>query len=127
MRAVGHRKPGAITRPDALLALDLPEPEAPGGFDLVVEVRAVSVNPDVKVRSRAAPDPNGSKVLGWDAAGVVRAVGPQVSAFHPGDAVFYAGAIGRQGSNSERQLVDARASWAASRRAWAGARPRRCP
>ncbi len=109
MRAVGYREPGAITRPDALLDLDLPEPGAPEGFDLLVEVRAVSVNPvDVKVRAQAAPDAGGCKVLGWDAAGVVRAIGPEVSAFRPGDAVFYAGAIDRPGSNSERQLVDAR-------------------
>ncbi len=108
MRAVGYRQPGILAREDALVDIELPAPQ-PAGRDILVEVRAVSVNPvDVKVRSRDAPETGEWKVLGWDAAGIVRAAGPQASLFAPGDAVFYAGAIGRPGSNSECQLVDER-------------------
>ena len=79
------------------------------GRDLLVEVRAVSVNPvDTKVRAKSAPPAGGWKVLGWDAAGVVRAVGPEVTLFKPGDRVWYAGDISRQGTNSELHLVDER-------------------
>ena len=109
MKAIGYRVAGAIERPDALLDIELPDP-APQGRDLLVEVRAVSVNPiDTKVRRSAGP-PEGAewKVLGWDAAGVVRAAGPEVRRFKPGDAVFYAGAVNRPGSNSKLQLVDER-------------------
>ncbi len=79
-----------------------------GGHDLLVDVRAVSVNPaDVKVR--AAADPGGTpKVLGYDAAGVVLAVGDAVTAYAPGDEVYYAGSISRPGSNARVQLVDER-------------------
>ena len=108
MRAVGYRRPGTLARQDALVDIELPAP-APAGRDILVEVRAVSVNPvDVKVRSGVAPEAGDWKVLGWDAAGIVRAAGPQASLFAPGDAVFYAGAIGRPGSNGEYQLVDER-------------------
>ncbi len=108
MRAIGYREPGGIDRDDALLDIELPMPAATGR-DLLVEVKAVSVNPvDTKIRKAARPEPGECKVLGWDAAGVVHAVGPEVSSFRPGDAVFYAGAIGRPGSNSEYQLVDER-------------------
>ncbi|GIZ53315.1 zinc-binding alcohol dehydrogenase family protein [Noviherbaspirillum aridicola] len=108
MKAVAYRKNLPIDHPDALSDVTLPDP-APGGRDLLVEVRAVSVNPvDTKVR-KSTPAPEGEwKVLGWDAAGVVRAVGPEVSLFKPGDRVWYAGSIARAGSNSELQLVDER-------------------
>ena len=108
MRAIGYREPGGIDRDDALLDIELPMPEATGR-DLLVAVKAVSVNPvDTKIRKGARPDGNDPKVLGWDAAGIVHAAGPDASLFRPGDAVFYAGAIGRPGSNSEFQLVDER-------------------
>jgi len=109
MRAVGYRQPLPIDAPDALLDVELPDPVATGR-DLLVEVRAVSVNPvDTKVRRRAGPDaPGGVKVLGYDAAGVVRAAGPEATLFRPGDEVFYAGSIARQGTNAELHLVDER-------------------
>lgn len=108
MRAIGYRTPGDIDAPDALLDIELPRPE-PGPRDLLVQVRAVSVNPvDTKVRRRAAADPGGWKVLGWDAAGVVVDVGADVSRFAPGDEVFYAGSLNRQGTNAEYHAVDAR-------------------
>jgi NADPH:quinone reductase len=106
MRAVGYQQPGAIDRADALVDIELPTP-TPEGRDLLVEVRAVSVNPvDTKVRKSAKPEPGSWKVLGWDAAGIVVAAGPGVTLFGPGDAVFYAGAIDRPGSNSQFHLVD---------------------
>ena len=108
MKAVGYRRSLPIEHPEALLDVELPTPE-PRGRDLLVAVRAVSVNPvDHKVRKRAAPPEGEVKVLGWDAAGVVEAVGPDCTLFRPGDEVFYAGAIQRQGTDSERHLVDER-------------------
>lgn len=108
MRAIGYQTPGPIDRADALVDITLPDP-LPQGRDLLVDVKAVSVNPvDTKVRKSATPAEGGWKVLGWDAAGIVRAVGPDVTTFKPGDAVYYAGDISRAGSNAERQLVDER-------------------
>jgi NADPH2:quinone reductase len=108
MRAVGYQDSLAIEDPAALLDIELAKPE-PRGRDLLVEVRAVSVNPvDTKVRRRAKPEPGSWKVLGWDAAGIVAAVGPDVTLFGPGDAVFYAGALSRPGTNAEFHLVDER-------------------
>ncbi|MCX8145181.1 MAG: zinc-binding alcohol dehydrogenase family protein [Azovibrio sp.] len=108
MQAVAYQKSLPITAPDSLQDVTLPDPE-PQGRDLLVEVRAVSANPiDTKVRRRAEPPPGEWKVLGWDAAGIVRAVGPEVSLFKPGDRVWYAGALNRPGSNAELQLVDER-------------------
>ncbi|MCJ0893276.1 zinc-binding alcohol dehydrogenase family protein [Rhodococcus sp. ARC_M12] len=76
--------------------------------DLLVDVRAVSVNP-VDVKVRAGNDPQGvPKVLGFDAAGVVRAVGADVTMFAPGDEVYYAGDIGRPGTDSQFHAVDER-------------------
>jgi zinc-binding alcohol dehydrogenase family protein len=108
MRAVGFNQNQPITSDTALLDIDLPMPEATGR-DLLVEIRAISVNPvDTKTRKNAVVEPGQYKVLGYDAAGVVKAVGPGVKLFQPGDEVYYAGAINRQGTNSEYHLVDER-------------------
>jgi zinc-binding alcohol dehydrogenase family protein len=108
MRAVGYQKSLPIEDKAALNDIEQPAPE-PKGRDLLVEVRSVSVNPiDTKVRKRAGAEPPNWKVLGWDAAGIVKAVGPQAALFKPGDAVFYAGALNRPGTNSELHLVDER-------------------
>jgi len=108
MKAVGYQKSRAIEHPDSLLDIELPEPTATGR-DLLVEVRAVSVNPvDAKMRMRSQPAEGEWQVLGWDAAGTVRAAGPDVTQFQPGDRVWYAGSIARSGSNAELQLVDER-------------------
>jgi NADPH:quinone reductase len=108
MQAIGFQQPGSIDRDQALVNIELPTP-IPTGRDILVEVKAVSVNPvDVKVRQRAMPDPGDWNVLGWDAAGIVTAVGSDVTLFQPGDEVFYAGAIGRPGTNAEYHLVDER-------------------
>jgi zinc-binding alcohol dehydrogenase family protein len=108
MKAIGYRQNLPVTDNHALLDEQLPEPQ-PGPHDLLVEVKAVSVNPvDTKVRRNAAPPAGELKVLGWDAAGIVLAVGAQVTRFRPGDRVWYAGAIDRPGANSERHVVDER-------------------
>ncbi|MDR3437209.1 zinc-binding alcohol dehydrogenase family protein [Telmatospirillum sp.] len=108
MKAIGYQQPGAIGRDESLVDIEQPVP-TPSHRDILVEVKAVSVNPvDIKVRKAVRPEPGNWKVLGWDAAGVVKAVGPDVTFFRPGDAVFYAGAIGRPGTNAEYHLVDER-------------------
>lgn len=108
MKAIAYYQNGAIGRADALLDVELPAPQA-SGRDLLVEVRAISVNPvDTKIRANVAPEAGQPKVIGWDAAGVVRAVGPGVTLFRPGDEVWYAGSLSRAGTNSELHLVDER-------------------
>lgn len=108
MKAVAYFQNLPIDHPDALQDIDLPEP-TPGPRDLLVEVRAISVNPvDTKIRRNAAPENGQPRVLGWDVSGVVKAVGQDVSLFQPGDEVFYAGALTRPGGNSELHLVDER-------------------
>ena len=108
MRAVGYQELLPIDAPAALVDIELLKPQ-PSARDLLVEVRAVSVNPvDTKVRRRAKPEPGQWKVLGYDAVGIVTATGADATRFKPGDAVFYAGDITRQGSNAEFHLVDER-------------------
>lgn len=108
MKAVGYRANLPIEHADALVDFEAPVPQAQG-HDLLVAVRAVSVNPvDTKVRRLAAPAEGQTRVLGWDAVGVVEAVGEAVTRFKVGDRVWYAGDIRRPGSNAEYQLVDER-------------------
>lgn len=95
-----------IDNPQALIDISLPRP-TPGPRDLLVEVRAVSVNP-VDTKVRAGTFTKEPKILGWDATGIVREVGAEVTLFQPGDEVFYAGSIARPGSYSEFHLVDER-------------------
>lgn len=109
MKAVAHYHCLPITDTNALLDLELPEPPAPQGHDLLIAVQAIAVNPvDTKLRRSRAPEPGQTQILGWDAAGTVLATGPDCRLFRPGDAVFYAGALTRPGSNAEQQLVDER-------------------
>ena len=108
MKAIATLRPLPATDPDSLRDVNLPNPSA-AGRELLVRVHAVSVNPvDTKVRRSAVPPEGQPKVLGWDAAGIVEATGPQATLFRPGDRVWYAGDITRQGSNAEFQLVDER-------------------
>lgn len=108
MKAIGLKNYLPITDTSSLLDLEIPKPE-PEGHDLLVSVRAVSVNPvDTKVRSPEGAVEDPPRILGWDAAGVVETVGPEVTLFGPGDEVFYAGSITRPGTNSEFHLVDER-------------------
>ena len=108
MKAVGYRQSLPIEHPESLLDFEAPDPVA-SGRDLLVEVRAIAVNPvDGKVRLRAQPPAGQTAILGWDAAGVVKAVGPDCTLFRPGDEVWYAGDVTRPGCNSELHLVDER-------------------
>jgi zinc-binding alcohol dehydrogenase family protein len=108
MKAVAYRTNLAIDAAESLLDINLPEPVA-AGRDLLVEVKAVSVNPvDTKIRKNRKPADGQVEVLGWDASGIVKAVSPDVTLFKPGDKVWYAGSIARAGTNSEFHLVDER-------------------
>jgi len=108
MKAVGYKKSLPIDAHDALIDFETAKPE-PCGRDIRVAIKAISANPvDYKVRKRAEPPAGETKILGFDAAGIVDAVGPDVSLFKPGDEVWYAGSILRQGTNSEFHLVDER-------------------
>jgi zinc-binding alcohol dehydrogenase family protein len=110
MRAVACGDPSPVEHENSLIDVTLERP-SPRPRDLLVEVRAVSVNPvDAKIRAGGGPRgrSDANKILGWDAAGVVAAVGGEVTRFRVGDEVYYAGAINRSGSYAEYQLVDER-------------------
>ena len=81
----------------------------PTGYDLLVEIKAVSVNPvDTKVRYSKSGLTDNQKIMGYDASGVVVKIGEKASLFQVGDEVFYAGAINRPGTNMAFHLVDER-------------------
>jgi NADPH:quinone reductase-like Zn-dependent oxidoreductase len=106
MRAIGFTANHSVDEPDALISREVPRPVV-CPHDVLVDVRAVSVNPvDVKQRAHARAD--GFRVLGYDAAGVVVEKGSAVRLFEVGDHVFYAGALDRPGSNAQYQAVDER-------------------
>lgn len=108
MRAIGYKNPLPIADDNSLVDIDLPLP-TPSGRDLLVEIKAISVNPaDTKVRANARLEADSWKVLGWDAAGIVVEAGPEASLFKPGDEVFYAGSITRPGTYAEFHVVDER-------------------
>ncbi|EFF83682.1 zinc-binding alcohol dehydrogenase family protein [Acinetobacter haemolyticus ATCC 19194] len=108
MKAVAYQHAGAIASTDSLVNIGIESPVT-RGHDLLVRVQAISVNPvDTKIRKNVSPESGQWKILGWDAVGIVEAVGEKVSLFKIGDEVWYAGALNRQGSNSELQLVDER-------------------
>ncbi|USD35808.1 zinc-binding alcohol dehydrogenase family protein [Ferrimonas sp. SCSIO 43195] len=108
MKAIGYRQPHPLSSSTQLQSIELPMPGA-SGDDLLVRVHAISVNPvDTKVRQRAGGVDglnDGYKILGWDAAGEVVAIGDKVTDFKVGDQVWYAGDLTRPGSNAEYQLV----------------------
>ena len=108
MKAVGYVQSLPIADPQSLFDFEAPAP-TPGPRDLLVRVKAISVNPvDTKVRLRRQGTAEAPVILGWDAAGIVEAVGEKVSLFRPGDEVYYAGSIARPGTNSELHTVDER-------------------
>ncbi|WP_417761439.1 zinc-binding alcohol dehydrogenase family protein [Shewanella sp.] len=108
MKAIGYQQAHALGAEQTLTDIELPMP-TPAAHDLLVQVNAISINPvDTKIRSNASAEANSYKVLGWDAVGVVTAVGSEVSLFEVGDRVWYAGDLTRPGSNAEFQLVDER-------------------
>ncbi len=107
MKAIGYQQNGPIDAPQALIAFDAETPEL-RERDLLVEVRGIAVNPvDVKVRA-GFPAEGGTRIIGYDAAGIVRQIGSAVGNFRVGDAVFYAGDITRPGTNAELHAVDER-------------------
>lgn len=107
MKAVGYKKNGPVDASPGLEDIEIDEP-VPGPLDLLVDVKAISVNPvDTKIRNNVAPE-SGYKIIGWDVSGVVQAVGSDVTRYQVGDEVFYAGALDRPGCNSELHVVDER-------------------
>ncbi len=108
MKAIAYYKNLPADHADALQDITVADP-VPGDYDLLVDVHAISVNPvDVKIRANRAPKDGKPEIIGWDAAGVVRAVGAKTRLFQPGDRVWYAGALHRPGANSEQHVVDER-------------------
>lgn len=110
MKAIVFKTSLPITEKESFIAFETPKP-TPGARDLLVKISAVSVNPvDFKIRQNSAKDTilETPKIIGWDAVGVVEAIGDQVSLFKIGDEVYYAGDITKQGSNAEYQVIDER-------------------
>ncbi|RWU12404.1 zinc-binding alcohol dehydrogenase family protein [Pseudidiomarina gelatinasegens] len=108
MKAVGYEHCGTIDAKNALVDAVVPDPEI-GPNDILVAVYGIGVNPvDTKIRSRREPSSGQLAILGWDASGTVLSVGENVFDFKEGDDVWYAGALTRQGSNAQYQVVDAR-------------------
>lgn len=110
MKAIGFKQSLPITEKDSFIAFETEKP-TPAGYDLLVKIAAISVNPvDFKIRSISAKDIvlGSPKIIGWDAVGMVEAVGDKASKFKVGDQVYYAGDITRSGSNAEYQLIDER-------------------
>jgi len=108
MKAIGYKKSLPISDASSLVDIELPTPTA-SGHDLLVKVKSIAVNPvDYKIRQNVEAENEQYKVLGWDAVGEVISTGESVRYFKPGDMVFYAGDLTRQGTNAEYQLVDER-------------------
>lgn len=110
MRAIGFKQSLPITERESFFEFEIEKP-VPAGYDLLVKISAISVNPvDFKIRQNAAKDTilGTPKIIGWDAVGTVEAAGDKTSKFKAGDEVYYAGDLTRSGSNAEYQLVDER-------------------
>lgn len=108
MKAIGYTESLPIDNDASLIDVIIDEP-SPSGRDLKVKVKAVAVNPvDFKIRQNVAPETGTTKILGWDAVGEVVEVGDQASLFAPGDSVYYADDLTRQGTNAQYHVVDER-------------------
>lgn len=108
MKAIGYQQSLPADHPQSLQDINIEKP-TPGPRDVLVQVKAIAVNPvDTKIRMRITPDDNSYKVIGWDASGEVVAVGSDVQNYKPGDEVWYAGALNRPGCNAQFQIVDER-------------------
>ncbi|WP_347052087.1 zinc-binding alcohol dehydrogenase family protein [Flavobacterium olei] len=108
MKAIGFKTSLPIQNEESFIAFEAVKP-VPGPNDLLVKIDAISVNPvDFKIRQSSAKDTvlETPKIIGWDAAGIVQAVGQDVTLFEVGDSVYYAGDLTKQGSNAEYQIVD---------------------
>jgi len=110
MKAIGFKTSLPIENPESFIEFEAVKP-IPGPHDLLVKIDAISVNPvDFKIRQNSAKDTvlETPKIIGWDAVGIVQAVGQEVTLFEVGDSVYYAGDITKQGSNAEYQIIDER-------------------
>lgn len=108
MKAIGYKESLPIEEEQSLQDIEIAMPTA-SGRDILVEVKAISVNPvDYKIRQRRKSEDGEWVVIGWDATGIVKAVGDAVTLFKEGDEVWYAGDLNRPGSNAQYQLVDER-------------------
>ncbi|WP_281632287.1 zinc-binding alcohol dehydrogenase family protein [Flavobacterium luteolum] len=110
MKAIGFKTSLPIENPESFIEFEAVKP-IPGPHDLLVKIDAISVNPvDFKIRQNSANDTvlETPKIIGWDAVGIVQAVGQDVTLFEVGDPVYYAGDITKQGSNAEYQIIDER-------------------
>ncbi len=108
MRAVGLYEYLPAEDENSLQNVTVERP-TPKPHDIVVQVKAVSLNPvDTKIRAPKDGKEEEPKILGWDAAGIVVETGAEVTLFQEGDEVYYAGSVGRQGANSEYHAVDER-------------------
>jgi len=110
MKAIGFKQSLPISAQDSFIEFETEKP-TPTGYDLLVKIAAISVNPvDFKIRKSAAKDTvlETPKVIGWDAVGTVKEIGDKTTRFKVGDEVYYAGDLTRSGSNSEYQLIDER-------------------
>ncbi|WP_109301336.1 zinc-binding alcohol dehydrogenase family protein [Aquimarina sp. AU474] len=108
MKAIGYKENLPVDNEKSLQDIELETPQAKGR-DILVEIKAISINPaDYKVRQGMKPENDQWKIIGWDATGIVKEVGEDVTLFNLGDEVWYAGDFTRQGSYSQFQLVDER-------------------
>ncbi|WPO77770.1 zinc-binding alcohol dehydrogenase family protein [Flavobacterium sp. KACC 22761] len=110
MKAIGFKTSLKIEEKESFIEFETQKP-VPGAHDLLVKIDAISVNPvDFKIRQNSAKDTvlETPKIIGWDAVGIVQAVGEKVTLFEVGDPVYYAGDITKQGSNAEYQIIDER-------------------
>ncbi|WP_438767594.1 zinc-binding alcohol dehydrogenase family protein [Kushneria sp. TE3] len=108
MKAIATRGASDINAPGAFEAIDIERP-SPEGEDVLVRIEAISVNPvDTKVRAGALGDIKAPTVLGWDATGIVEAIGDRVSGLKVGERIYYSGEVNRPGCNAEYQLIDSR-------------------
>lgn len=110
MKAIGIKTSLPISEENSLIQFETERP-VPKGHDLLIKIKVIGMNPvDYKVRQKSVQNQelDTPKILGWDAVGIVEAVGDKVTLFKTGDEVFYAGDITRPGSNAEYQLVDER-------------------
>ena len=108
MQAIGYSGQKSLDERDAFVLSESATP-IPQGRDLLVRIKAIAINPvDSKIRQRASTVQHPPLILGWDASGMVEAIGDEVTEYRVGDEVFYAGDMTRPGCYASHQLVDER-------------------
>lgn len=107
MKALAYEKAHSLDA-FAIELVDAAEPRL-RDTDLLVAIRGVGINPgEALIRQLRSAEPGGRIILGWEFAGVVEAVGPQVTGFAVGDRVMGTGDWTRDGAWAERLAVDHR-------------------